>query len=274
MMALPPRCQFQGDAVSYVVSILLILVGLTYAFYGYHLFFTTLFLSGFLLATNVIFATMLITHPFAVRGAPYLTPLAYFGISSGCGFVLGGLAAWFWSYGMYTIGLLGGYAIGRVIFSAVYVDMVSLHIILLVLMPGVMSVVQYFYERPIIISSTALAGAYAVVYGIDVLTNCGIAYDAINAGAQPSKESYGEVAGVLVLFALAFVWQWWRYRRVFGGKRRKPAGHQPDNAAWSMFATEKSANAAKSASDATLVTSGRGGGGHFGVAPLGLTAEK
>jgi len=272
-LALPPRGELQTGPVTYVLGLTFMLLGLTYAFYGYYLFFTTLFVSGLLLATNVIFTALITSQPFIVSSNASLTPLAYFGISIGCGLVMGGLTAWFWSSGMCMIGLVGGYAVGRLLLSSVDVDEVSIQLIVLIMIPGLMVILQSYAERPAIILSTAIAGSYTFVYGLDVVLNCGIAYDTENPGAGPSKQTFFEVGGIIVLTALAFAWQWWQYRRTFGGKRRKAQEHS-GGSGWGAFAGEKAAIEAVFDRELKPMTSAHGGGGKYGVPLLELPGRR
>jgi len=220
LMEIPPRGTRRSDAGSYVTCVVYVLIGLAYCFYGFYLFFPTLFISGFFLLSNAVYVALNASRPFTIGTSEGTTRFAYFGISAGAGIAGGLLLVCFWRVGVYLIGLLAGLVIGQAITSAIYIPWIGLRIALIIACGIACLVLVHFFERPVIIIGTALSGAYNIVLGVDVVLNWGLTYDEMLDPPRPGKESAIELAVVLVLTIIGSVWQFKRFQGSFGGHRR------------------------------------------------------
>jgi len=216
-----PRGTINNDPGSYIIMVIMLVIGFAYCFYGFSLFFPTLFLAGYFLASNVVMYALQESRPFLIAGSPTGTRLAYIGIGAGCGVLVGTILVFIWPVGVYVIGLMGGLAVAELICQAINIPYVAVQAILFAVLGLVATVLVYFFERPVIIAGTALAGAYSMVFGADVVANWGLAYDLNTPGAVPGMQSAVEVGIVLVLWLVGMAWQFTQYHGVFGGERRE-----------------------------------------------------
>jgi len=92
-------------------------------------------------------------------------------------------------------------------------------IIIMVIFSIIGCILIHFFEKPVIICATSLAGAYITVLGVDMVLNVGLAYD-YQAGTSPGQDSLGEVGAVIGLAVVGAIWQAWRSEGTFGGARR------------------------------------------------------
>jgi len=221
-----PRGVVNNDPGSYIIMVLLLVAGFAYCFYGFSLFFPTLFLTGYFLASNVVMYALQEARPFLIAGSPTGTRLAYIGIAAGCGVLVGTILVFIWPVGVYVIGLMGGLAVAELICNAVNIPYVVVQVVLFAVLGLTSTVLVYFFERPVIIAGTALAGAYSMVFGADVVANWGLAYDLNTPGAVPGMQSAIEAGIVVVLWLIGMAWQFTQYRGVFGGERREKRQQQ------------------------------------------------
>jgi len=219
-----PRGQMRTDVGSIISLIVLVVIGLAYCFSGFSLFKPTLFMTGFFLAANITLMALDKSGSFTSSGySPAALRLIYLAIAVGAGIVGGWLLVCCWGFGVYVIGLLGGYIAANLLISAIPTHLalaVRIVIIVLACVAGV--VLIHFFEKVIIIGATALAGAYVTVLGIDMVVNRGIAYD-LQHDEAPTMDSVYEVLGALGLAAVGMIFQFVRNRNgSFGGHTRQP----------------------------------------------------
>jgi len=226
-----PRGQLRTDAGSIISLIVLVVVGLAYCFSGFGLFKPTLFMSGFFLASNVTLLALSKSGAFASSNySPTSVTLIYLAISIAAGLVGGSLLVCCWGIGVYVIGLLGGFVVGNMLLSAIQVQLalpVRIVIIIFCCIVGVALI--HFFEKAIIVSATAVAGAYVTVLGLDMVLNRGIAYD-MQHNEAPTLDSIYEVAGVLGLAFVGIIVQFMRNRHSTFGQAHPPPpqyGHGP-----------------------------------------------
>jgi hypothetical protein len=134
-------------------AILSIVVGVIVCFWGYRLFKAVLGIAGFI-AGAVLFYYF---------GAHYtannvvLVILAIFG-----GLIGASLAMAFYYVGIFLLGALAGWQIGFLIASAFNFELVVIIPIIAAIMAGILACL---FQKPVIIISTALIGAWSVVTG-------------------------------------------------------------------------------------------------------------
>jgi hypothetical protein len=200
--------------------LLLSLVGLAYCFYGFHLFQPTLFITGFILFSNITSYVLITTK--VLGNSPSM--VIVFAISFLLGFLGGFLLVCCWSIGVIVIGVVGGLMLANIVLAAANINVMWIRLVMMVVFSLVGSILIHFFERPIIIIATALVGSYLTVMGIDMVANSGIAYDwQYGKGDGLSKGTIWEVVGVFVLAAVGTAFQLFKHQGVFGGERR--GGH-------------------------------------------------
>jgi len=209
-----PRGTYRTDTGSIVSAIIFGIVGLGYCFWGFHLFEPTLFFTGFFICTNI--AATVMTRYSLVQSRLMLTVIAV-----GVGFLGGSLLTCCVSFGVAMIGAFGGAVIANIIITSAGVEIFAARIALIIVLSLAGSILIQYFERPIIIATTSLAGAYIIVFAADLVANVGITYDVVN-GSNPQKESYMEFGVVGVLAIIGMIYQSFRHTGRFG-RSRKPA---------------------------------------------------
>ncbi|KAJ3126100.1 hypothetical protein HK098_007898 [Nowakowskiella sp. JEL0407] len=160
-------------------GIILICTGLVMAFFGYMLFKVVLFIAGFLgfgalayVGLNVIRANFPSTaEAFANNGA-----VIYLIVVLVVGALGGGLTVCLWRVGLSVIGGLLGFVIATTIQQAVDGGLIKSEvgrIIFIAAIVIVFAIAIHFLERPLLIVGTAVPGAYAAVWGVDVFVQTG-----------------------------------------------------------------------------------------------------
>jgi len=200
-----PRGTIRNDPGTIVSAVVFGIIGLAYCFWGYHLFRPTLFITGSIVVSTVAFNIMVKYHIVSDR-------LMLLALSVGFGLLGGALFVCCLSFGVAMIGALGGAMLGHIIINAAGVQMPVARIATTLVLAVVGAILIHFLERPIIIASTAIAGAFIIVFAIDLVVNAGIAFDAINS-VLPVKESYYEYGGVAGAAVLGMLYQWFRHKR-------------------------------------------------------------
>jgi len=149
---------------SIVFSILLIIFGAAYCFFGYRLFHILLFILGWIIGA-VIFWNVLEEHT-------TLAPWAVLVIAVTIGILFGILAIVFYFIGIFVVGALLGLIIISSILSVKEGTLIpneTVRIVVVVIFSLFCGVLAIFLQKIMIIVSTAITGAYWIVSGIDYL---------------------------------------------------------------------------------------------------------
>jgi hypothetical protein len=134
-------------------AIFSIIVGVIVCFWGYRIFKVVLGIAGFIAGAALFYHF----------GAHYtanmivLVILAIFG-----GMIGASLSVAFYYIGLFLLGALAGWQIGFLISAAINIEFIILVPIIAAMIAGI---IACFIQRPIIIISTALIGAWSVVTG-------------------------------------------------------------------------------------------------------------
>lgn len=216
------RGQLRTDAGAILSLIALVSIGVLYCFFGILLFKPTLFITGFLLGDSMTLGLLTTSKLYQDTMSPSTLVMFYsvtaitVGIFAGCLFVC------CWSLGIYVIGALGGYIVAHLILSLIATTVPIWFKFLLVLVCSLVgALLLHYFEKPMVISATAFAGGYAIVLGVDMVLNRGLAYDAAHEKSVPNHESVYEVLAALALGAGGLIFQATRGVEVFGMEERQ-----------------------------------------------------
>ncbi len=170
-----------------IFSIIYIAGGIISCFWGYRLFRVLLGVIGFVLGAYIA----------ASLTAGFVGGLGIAAIVAGLagGLLLGSLFVTMYLIGVFILGALGGWVFGLAITGAAGHGM---HVLLFVLLAVIGGVLTIFFQKLIIISSTALAGAwYAVAGAFYILGNSYTPSQAIRDPGVLAGRTEG--AGLVVL---------------------------------------------------------------------------
>ncbi|KAI9358894.1 hypothetical protein DFJ73DRAFT_757792 [Zopfochytrium polystomum] len=273
-----------------VASIYLLSVGVMLLFFGHRLFKPVLYVSGM---NFTILVTLAIVHgkkvlmafPNSVsnRTGNYYNDSVYFFTSLATGLVGGLLFTCFWRAGVFTVGASLGYTLSTFVLSLVSNGTISssvgrgAFIISIVLAFGIAIL---FFEKHLLILSTALPGALAVALGVDVYTQCGVvdAHRSFISGAggfETNPKYWGVLASFVVLAVVGCGVQAIMAARLKRRAANASAGGAGGAAAVSGYADDvekdgsgAGAGAARPSSEVFVI----GGGGRDGDEATGLLA--
>ncbi|KAJ3296266.1 hypothetical protein HDU79_007162 [Rhizoclosmatium sp. JEL0117] len=208
-----------------VFAAVAIISGLVLVFFGHQLFRPILFLSGFYLFSAITFV-VLQNIEFSTKtliGGDW-RDWVYLLICVAVGAIGGGLVLCFWKLGFWIVGACLGFATAMVLltsFNALITSQVARWTIVCIFtLAG--AVLVYWFELPVLIAGTSVAGSFAVFLGIDVFVRTrfysivvGIVNGlGISAAAADSGSGWiGMVAGAVVLALIGIAWQFHQVRR-------------------------------------------------------------
>ncbi|KAI1304671.1 hypothetical protein EDD11_005071 [Mortierella claussenii] len=156
-----------------IAGAILIVLGLILCFFGYRIYYVTLFIVGFYFLGNISYIGM------ANAGVSSYTLLLVISIGVG---VLGGLLLVFCSrLGVAILGALAFYALGLWILgwkSGGLITSSTGRIILLVALAVLGFLVGLFSEKEMVIVGSAIVGAYSFVIGVDMYAHTGFSNQA------------------------------------------------------------------------------------------------
>jgi hypothetical protein len=226
LLALLSSCAAQSTKVtystghSYATGIMFVLAGITLALFGHRLVKPAAFLAGAFLFSGITYVILTRVEPsggYNNRDSVLLFSCLAVGL-------IGGLLGFFcYKLGLSIIGALGGFAFAIFILSWKD-DMFSTStgswlFVLAFSLAG--SILIQFFEKPILITLTAMTGSYVLFLGLDVfiqagftrtckyiLSGGGIDDFSDISGVRGSKSLYGMLIGMLVFFILAAVFQY------------------------------------------------------------------
>ncbi|TPX40225.1 hypothetical protein SeMB42_g06082 [Synchytrium endobioticum] len=200
-----------------VFGILLIVAGLILAFFGYRLFNLILFLAGAYAGGLIAYIILLNSEPnggYANRDTIIIVVVLVVALISGL------LTLCVWRIGLTILGGLMGLALGFFILSWVSGGTIQSQvgrIILLVVLSLLGSMLIHWITRPLIITSTAIIGAYSFIAGVDIFAQTGFSLAAqqfINdrnglnlSSFAVGPRMYGTLAGFVVTALVGAVFQ-------------------------------------------------------------------
>jgi len=211
------------DGVSIVVCIVLLLIGLTYCFFGFRLFKVTLFITGFAIFATIVYVALENANAFS----DHENAQAYrLGVSLLAGLAGGVLVICCWGLGVTLIGIVLGLAIANLLFSIVYISKGWIKIVIQIVLAILGAIVVNKFERPIIIIGTSLEGAHLAVLGVDVVANVGISNPDSLSNGIPNDVIY-EFVAIVVLACLGMAFQFSTHHGKFGHTPKKQVGSMP-----------------------------------------------
>jgi len=217
-LASVPVGTYRTDIASIITCVILVIIGLAYCFYGFKLFFFTLFITGF--AFGFIITTEILRNTGAFSSSSSTTQdILIAGISLGVGLIGGLMLVCFWNIGIYIIGALLGLSVAGWLVSLLHLGTV-LKLVLYIVFIIIGLVLVHYFERPLIIIGTAWSGASLTITGVDWVVNAGLTSTASNQSTGISSALWGELAGFLALFILGTIHQFRSNEGEFGGQRR------------------------------------------------------
>ena len=194
-----------------IFATLLIVVGVVFLFAGIRFFKPIIASAGFLMFAYIGFSIMEAANAQEALGDKrewaYLLILAVIGV------IGAGLALWIWKIGLFAIGAMGGYAVASFILacgintSNGLIGDLGGRVAFIAIIMLIGAILAFVLERPTIIVGTALIGAHAVLYGVDIFAGTGYKNTAssfVNKKFRydPSIENDKKVIGLLVSFAI------------------------------------------------------------------------
>ncbi|KAI8920583.1 hypothetical protein BC831DRAFT_478441 [Entophlyctis helioformis] len=156
------------------LAVLALLAGLFVLFAGHRLFRPTLFLGGFVFAGALGYIVLARAEPatgYASRDSVLLLGSLAFALVGGL------LAIFLWRLGLALIGAMGGVALAVFVLSCKTggtIESETGRAVFLCVCAVAGSIAILVAEKPAIIVTTAVLGAYLVVFGIDVFAKTGV----------------------------------------------------------------------------------------------------
>jgi len=158
----------RAEILQYVLTAVGILIGLVLCTFGYRLFKPVLFVVGFIVGAGIVY---LILWEYTESGILVLV-LAPIGVGILCGILL----IWFAIAGIFVLGGILGFLLFSLFMSSREGGLIHSRLLAYLIMAGVTlagGILALIFQKTIIICATALAGAYAVVAGVDRYINGG-----------------------------------------------------------------------------------------------------
>jgi hypothetical protein len=164
-----------GELTAYAtfIGILAIVAGLFLAFSGYRLFRTALFVAGFLVFSNI--SSIVVQR---LDTAQTVTGTTLLLICFGAGVIGGFVAQGLWRFGLSLIGAVGGGAIAASLLtlkSGFLIEADGNRLLFILACAIIGAVMIHFFEKPMLIGSTAVAGSTVAIFGLDVFVKTGYA---------------------------------------------------------------------------------------------------
>jgi len=201
-----------------VLGAFLILAGFTFLFFGHRLFKPTLFLAGFYFFGCLGYLFMINIEPAGGlnnRETVLLVASIVFGIVGGL------LAICFWKLAVALLGALMGFALAMFVLSWKSGGVISSGLPragFICALSLVGSVIILFFQKPIIIVSTSIIGAYSMAVGVDLFAHTGFIETTgafLTSSSKASFETfetnpkiYGMLGSTALLAIIGMVAQW------------------------------------------------------------------
>lgn len=221
-------------AVNIIAGVACIIVGLFLAFFGFRFFRPILFLVGFIsfgLVTYIICINVSpITPEDTTKRVIYLVLIIVLGLIGGI------LMAIFWRVALFLVGLLGGFFLSMFILSLAPNGLIPeplFRSIFIVLLSIICSFLIFKFERPVVIISTAIIGAFLFILGVDLFAHAGfsdIVTQALSSTGSysASGRTYGMIAGLAITAILGMIVQFSLFKGLF---RRDKSAYNTSNRA-------------------------------------------
>jgi MFS family permease len=155
---------------SIIGAVCYMLIGILFCFLGQKLFRITLFLSGFTLFS--IISLSILAHTIPLESMDHEDRHAiYLGLSTFIGFIIGLFCIFFWKFGIFLIGLLGGFTFAMYLLALAPHSLISdgiWRIIFIIINAIICALLVIWFERQVIIVSTSISGAFGIGLGADI----------------------------------------------------------------------------------------------------------
>ncbi|KAJ3179788.1 hypothetical protein HDU87_002356 [Geranomyces variabilis] len=204
---------------SSIGAAILIATGLIFVFSGHQTFKLILWIAGFYL--GAVFSYVVLTA-IESRGHSFGSSrdLLFFIITLVIGIAIGTLFVCIWKLGLIAVGAALGFTISMLVLSLAKDGVITQgtgRAIFIAALTIIGAVAVLFAERPILIIGTAVTGAFAVVWGVDVFTRAGLveATNQFLSGTgeyTPDKWVYLELGGAVLLALVGIAVQWRGHR--------------------------------------------------------------
>ncbi|KAJ3387510.1 hypothetical protein HDU92_001919 [Lobulomyces angularis] len=211
--------QAEGYAISIPVilfGLIMMILGLIFLFFGLRLFRVASFIAGVYLGGSIAYIILSNVEPTSgYQTREYL----YLFVSLAVGIVFGLIAMCIWRLGLLAIGAFGGFTLSLFLLSWSSDGIFSgigriIFIIILVIVGAVLALI---FEKLALILATSFAGAFSVIYGIDMFANAGfnVAVKSFLGNSNPeyysqyniSRDVYIELVALVILFLLGVLVQ-------------------------------------------------------------------
>ncbi|CAG8448586.1 2098_t:CDS:2 [Ambispora leptoticha] len=221
-----------------IFGIILISIGLLYTFFGIRFFKITVFLVGFYI--GAILAWIVLTNVEPSDGYGNSSGIIYLAVTLVTGLILGSIAVCCSDIAIYLLGALGGYSLALFVLSWSdngVIQSKNGRIIFIIVLTLLGAILTFVFEDAIIILSTALIGAYSIIFGIDLFAHTGFTesvQEFLDGNHQVvysvDTKVYLMLAGVLALFIIGTIFQWRVHRGEFGRRRAAKSKTAPSPA--------------------------------------------
>lgn len=169
------------------VGFVAIIGGLFFAFSGYRLFKAALFVAGFLFFSNI---TSIVVQ--RLNTAQTISGNTLLFISFGVGIVGGFVAQGLWKFGLSLIGAVGGGSIAVSLLAlknGFLIEGDGNRLLFILACAIIGAVMIHFFEKPMLIGSTSIAGSTVAIFGLDVFVKTGYA-DAVIFFLQKTRAGF------------------------------------------------------------------------------------
>ncbi|KAI8916762.1 hypothetical protein DFJ77DRAFT_414378, partial [Powellomyces hirtus] len=196
-------------------AIILIITGILFVFSGHHMFKLVLFIGGFYAGG---LCSYIVLSAIENRGHSFgdSRDLLFFVITLVVGLAIGTLFVCIWKLGLVAVGAMLGFTIAMLVLSLATNGLISQgtgRTIFIIVLTVVGGIAVLFLERPILVVGTSVAGAFAIMWGVDVFTKAGLVeatrqFLAGNGTYQPTTWVYVELGGIVLIALVGILVQW------------------------------------------------------------------
>jgi len=199
----------QHTISGYIASIIAIVTGLIFCYFGHRFFKVTLFITGFYIFALCGWLLLINIEPQTGYGGS--TEWIFLGVCLVVGLIGGGLFLCVWKLGIACIGAIGGFFLGLLILSFNENGFVTNHVargvvILVAVIVGI--ILSFFFDRLIVIFGTSIAGSYVTTLGIDNITHTNFSAAAmkfLDGNHNIVYQINAAVIGMMILFLFLFI---------------------------------------------------------------------
>ncbi|CAG8441756.1 1443_t:CDS:2 [Ambispora gerdemannii] len=210
-----------------IYGIILISIGVLYTFFGIKFYRVTMFFVGFYIGS--ILAWVILTNVEPADGYGKSSDTIYLVITLIAGLLVGSLLVCCSDIAIWFLGALGGYALAIFLLSWANNGVIHTRVGRIVFIIGLTVagvILTFLFENVILILSTALIGAYSIIFGIDMFANTGFreaVHEFLDGNHtivyNTDTKVYLMLGGVLGFFIVGTAFQWRFHRGEFGKHR-------------------------------------------------------